>query len=88
MNGKGLRSRDAVGKPEVDDNIYIIFNAHSEELEYKLPSAEYSADWKVLLDTGHPDVEEGELYKAEETIKVDGRSVLVLHHPVSKDGNK
>lgn len=88
MNGKGLRSRDAVGKPEVDDNIYIIFNAHSEELEYKLPSAEYSADWKVLLDTGHPDVEEDESYKAEETIKVDGRSVLVLHHPVSKDGNK
>ncbi|MCJ8210943.1 glycogen debranching protein GlgX [Mucilaginibacter sp. RS28] len=82
MNGKALRSRYRDGVPIIDDNFYIIFNAHHEPLDYTLPPDDYGKDWQLVLDTCDNFIGQGDKYTAGDTIKVDGRSVVVLHHPV------
>ena len=83
MNGKALRSRNTKGEQLIDDNFYIIFNAHHEPLDYKLPHSEYAQNWKVLLNTTKDDPEDTEQFNAGETINIDARSVVVLHCPIS-----
>lgn len=82
MNGKALRWRNAKGEQIIDDNFYVIFNAYHEPIDYKLPPDEYAKQWTVLLDTSKNFVEDADTYDAQQTIKVDGRSVLLLHHPL------
>jgi glycogen operon protein len=84
MNGNGLRSRNPKGEPIVDDNFYVIFNAHHEIIDYILPSGDYAKDWTVMLDTGKNYIGEGDTYKAGEKFSVDGRSVILLHSPLKK----
>jgi isoamylase len=81
LNGRSLATIGAKGEKIIDDSFYVIFNAHHEPLEFKLPGATYGKDWKVEIDTvaHHP---EQRHYKAEETILVDGLSIVVLSHKV------
>lgn len=82
MNGKALRSRDNKGALMIDDNFYIIFNAHYESLDYKLPSEQYAKNWRVLLDTAKDSIEETEQFNPGDTINVSARSIVLLHHPI------
>lgn len=85
LNGHGLRSRGPKGEQILDDSFYVIFNAHYEPLSYKLPPKKYGANWTKILDTSSSKVEEeGIKYNPAETIEVDGRSIIVLHHPTRK----
>ena len=81
LNGNGLHAVDSEGEKVVDDNFYIIFNAHDGDVDYKLPPDKYAKDWTKILDTARYE-QEGEKpkYKAGETIKIDGRSVILLQH--------
>jgi glycogen operon protein len=80
LNGYGLRSSGPKGEKIIDDNFYIIFNAHSEPLSYKLPSERYGKEWIKILDTCEDFIsEEGdEKYEMDEVIKVEGRSIILL----------
>lgn len=83
LNGHGIRSSGPKGEQIKDDNFYVIFNAYHEALEYKLPPKKYGTEWTKIIDTSENRVEEeGITYKAEENLKVEGRSVVLLHHPV------
>ncbi|PRY14192.1 glycogen operon protein [Pontibacter ummariensis] len=83
LSGRGIHSRGPKGEQIVDDSFYVIFNAHYEPLKYKLPPSKYGTKWTKLLDTSANRIEEeGITYAAQETIKVDGRSVVLLHHPM------
>jgi isoamylase len=85
INGRALRTRNRVGEALIDDGFYIIFNAHWEPVEYKLPAELYAKSWTKIIDTtGHEVVDEA-TYNAEDTITVGGRSIVVLHHPVIYD---
>ena len=87
LNGLGLHSVNAEGNKIVDDSFYIIFNAHDEPLNYKLPTAEYAANWELLIDTHKKANEEVTgIFKAEETIQVEGRSVVLLRHQLIHNG--
>ena len=92
INGLAIRGQDARGVPIIDDNFYLMFNAWHEALDFKLPPAKYGSKWLKILDTYT-----GELYDnlsshaARDTIRVEGRSILVFKHrnrprvkPVSK----
>ena len=80
LDGQGIHSLDYDGKRIVDDNFYVIFNAHNEPVEYKLPTKRYSSNWIKILDTNINFVgdEGGEVYKANTRIKVEGFSVVLL----------
>ena len=80
LDGQGIHSMDYDGKRIVDDNFYVIFNAHNEPVEYKLPTKRYSSNWIKILDTNNNFVGEegGEVYRANTRIKVEGFSVVLL----------
>lgn len=83
LNGKGLHAVGYKGEIITDDSFYVIFNAHFESLEYKLPPAKYGKHWTKILDTAVTCIHDtGDKLKPEGTIKVEGRSVVLLHHPL------
>lgn len=84
LNGHGIHSLDYNGKPIVDDNFYVIFNAHNEPVDYKLPTKKYGDNWIKILDTNKNFVSEkkGEIFKANTKIRVEGFSVILLKQPL------
>jgi isoamylase len=81
LNGKGIHSRDSNGQQVVDDNFYVIFNAHEEKIDYILPKENYGAEWKVIIDTSTAAADQ-KTFRSGEPIAVDGRSVIVLQNPL------
>ncbi len=79
LNGKGIKSPGPKGERIVDDNFYVIFNAHHEAIQYSLPEEKYGSSWSKIIDTDagmadpHKDV-----YQPASTLDVAGRSVIVL----------
>ncbi len=84
MNGKSLPTDGPKGEPVIDNNFYIIFNAYEGELPYVLPSEEFGTTWLKVIDTNENFFEEesGQTFAPGETIKVQGRSVVVLKEPL------
>jgi glycogen operon protein len=68
----------------IDDNFYIIFNAHYEDLEFQIPIERYGTTWMKAIDTGEGFVSDENSLKIisdSGTIIVEGRSVVVLKQP-------
>ncbi|WP_295711750.1 glycogen debranching protein GlgX [Mucilaginibacter sp.] len=87
LNGLGLHSVNDEGNKVIDDSFYVIFNAHDEPLSYKLPTNKYAKDWELLIDTHkNPNEEVKGKFKAEDTIQVEGRSVVLLQHQLIHNG--
>ncbi|HEV7349568.1 glycogen debranching protein GlgX [Telluribacter sp.] len=85
LNGRGLRSVGSKGEQILDDSFYVIFNAHYESLEFKLPTEKYGKEWIKILDTSENKVdEEGETFKPEDTLTVKSRSVVLLKFPFQR----
>ena len=78
LNGRGIKSRDNKGRKIIDDNFYIIFNAHYAGLDYKLPPAKYGIEWHEIINTSDASLQELKRYFPLENIHVAGRSVVVL----------
>ncbi|HEY9046206.1 MAG TPA: glycogen debranching protein GlgX [Ohtaekwangia sp.] len=85
LNGRGIHTLGPKGEQTTDDSFYLIFNAHHEALQYKLPPAKYGKEWTELLNTATGVVGEGKIYDATKTISVEGRSILLLRHPIVYD---
>jgi glycogen operon protein len=68
------------GEPLVDDILFIVLNAHTEALAFRLPALEgREGRWSCLLDTAVPDREEGALVvEAGAALDVPARSLLIL----------
>jgi glycogen operon protein len=81
LNGRGLRAVGVTGEPIIDDSFYLIFNAHHEPLDFKLPGMRYGKHWKKILDTSEPQHTE-EAYAADDIILADSRSMIVLMNPL------
>ncbi|WP_454803393.1 glycogen debranching protein GlgX [Mucilaginibacter phyllosphaerae] len=79
LNGLGLHSVDAKGVSIKDDNFYLMFNAHHEPLDFKLPQILAKKNWEVVLDTNNDNVFEESLNNSE-SILVAGRAVVVLRN--------
>ena len=86
MDGHGIHSKDYDGSQIVDDSFYVIFNAHSEPVDYKLPTRRYGDHWIKILDTNTDFVAEegGEVYKPNTKITVEGFSVVLLKQPLRR----
>lgn len=77
LNGKGIKGPDDKGGTITDDNFYVIFNAHHEPLQYKLPAKQYGSKWEVVLDAGNPKNQKL-TYQSGDLVPVEGRTVIVL----------
>jgi isoamylase len=80
LNGDGIREPDVRGEKVHDDSFFLLFNGHSEPLDFVLPDLGAGERWQVEIDTAAPmlgDVE-AQTPKTGEPVLVDARSVQVL----------
>jgi glycogen operon protein len=71
--------RTTEGEPVVDDSFLLLFNAHYEEIEFKLPTKRFGARWQFALSTAEPGVVDGSRsYVARADLPVESRSIVVL----------
>ncbi len=53
MVGYSEDQYDTEGRPEIDDDFVLLFNAHHEEIPFTLPPNPEDARWEVLVDTSY-----------------------------------
>jgi glycogen operon protein len=83
LNGDAIPTRDEHGNRITDDSFYVMFNAHSEPLEFVLPESKWGEQWTVALDTtelpDHVQVETvGRSLGAGEKLHVQAWSLVLL----------
>jgi glycogen operon protein len=79
--GGGLNTVDQDNQPMVDDSFYILFNAHFEPLDFKLPDEKYGKTWRKVWETADPQAENGKTYAACSTYRAMDRSIVLLTSP-------
>ena len=85
LNGKGIRHVNKKGEPIYDDSFYMIFNAHYEPVEYRLPPKKYGTEWHKVIDTSADCVtEDGPLFEPDALVTVDSRSIIVFKHALEQ----
>lgn len=87
LNGRGIHAIGPKGETMIDDTFYLIFNAHHEKLDFVLPPRKYAKSWSMVLDTSTAEEIE-EHYNAGNTITAEGRSIILLKHPLTYDQPK
>jgi glycogen operon protein len=51
LNGSAIPTPDERGERIIDDSFYVMFNAHHEAVEFRLPAAAWGERWTEVLDT-------------------------------------
>ncbi|MBI5088770.1 MAG: glycogen debranching enzyme, partial [Actinobacteria bacterium] len=77
LNGQGIAGRDARGQRVEDDHFMLYFNAHDDVVECVLPNAEFSAGWRVVIDTSGQH-ESDVVLDAAQAMKLSAKSLVVL----------
>jgi isoamylase len=75
LNGEELKSETRTGEEVRDESFLLLFNAHFEDITFRLPARRFGAHWKVVLTTGNFDG--GRLTPGADVL-VETRSVVVL----------
>jgi glycogen operon protein len=79
LGGEAMEEWDDEGRPVVDATFLLLFNADGGGIDFTLPDVGPATGWKVVLDTAHPDLEEGSRrYLDGDTLTLEGRSMVVL----------
>jgi isoamylase len=88
FNGERLLTPDKRGQRVLDDSFLVMFNAGSDDLEFRVPPAEYGVWWSVLLDTADDEdgaIEGADTFAPGDCVLVSGHSVLVLYRPLERE---
>ncbi|HET8574311.1 MAG TPA: glycogen debranching protein GlgX [Edaphocola sp.] len=84
LNGSGIHMVDQTGMTLTDDNIYVLFNAYHQPIDYQLPGDEFGHQWECILDTALI-IAEGTKYPSSACLTVDGRAVIILKNTRNDD---
>ena len=79
LNGKAIQGQDERGRPLVDDSFLLLFNAHSEPVEWSIPG-DYAMAWALVLDTSHLQPE-AKRKPVKGRVTTPARSILVMQAP-------
>jgi glycogen operon protein len=52
LNGDELNVESQHGAELRDDSFLLLFNAHFEEISFRLPARRFGTRWEILLSTG------------------------------------
>jgi len=81
LHGESILSRDAYEQQIVDDDFYLMLNAHHGPLEFRLPARLAGWPWLRMIDTAaKPAIASEEPSPAEAAIRLEGRSLVLLRH--------
>ena len=78
LNGDLIPSPGPRGERIVDDDFFLVFNAHGATIDVQLPTALRDGAWRLEVDTFDP-ARDVPPFKAGDTLQVEGHSSLVLH---------
>jgi isoamylase len=79
LNGEAIPTKGPQGERITDDSFLVFFNTNSEAIEFILPEGLKQQEWSVIIDTTQPQfLDRGKSYQDDETILVEGRSVILL----------
>jgi glycogen operon protein len=79
LNGKAIAGRDEHGRRIVDDSFLLLFNAHSDAIEWIIPP-DYGNAWELILNTSRRQPVVKRKQVAEHVVS-QARSVVVLQAP-------
>jgi isoamylase len=79
LNGRAIPGKDGRGRSITDASFLLLFNAHSEVVDWTFPN-EYGDDWWLVLNTDHLQPETSP-QKVVDRVTSPPRSVLVLKTP-------
>ena len=80
LNGEAIPSPDSRGERVTDDSFYLLFNAHWEAMNFRLPAGLWGDRWAKVIDTNDPvpDLREHKSVSAGSEVLVQAYSVMVL----------
>ena len=79
LNGKAIASPDEQGERVIDDDFFIIINAHHEPITFRLPSDQWGKKWGRIIDTSEALPERRRhVMEALDHIEVPPRGMVVL----------
>ena len=75
LSGRTMDVRDEHGRLIEDDSFLLLFNAHYEEIAFRLPARRFGTRWELELATGTIDAER---LMPGLDVTVEARSLVVL----------
>ncbi|MFZ1536426.1 MAG: glycogen debranching protein GlgX [Chromatiaceae bacterium] len=79
--GAVMDEHDGRGRVVRDDNLLLLFNAHHEPLDFRLPELDGGCEWETLLDTYRDQgLKGGAHYPGGEPYPLAERSLVLLKH--------
>ncbi|MCC7327646.1 MAG: glycogen debranching protein GlgX [Burkholderiales bacterium] len=78
LSGSRLDETDSRGRPVIDDDFILLFNAHDGQIPFTLPAFD-GRGWTLLLDTARDDglLPDGE-FAGQSSYPLEGRSLALL----------
>jgi glycogen operon protein len=87
LNGDELAETTPDGRPIEDDTFLLLFNAHFEDVEMRLPNQGYGREWELEVSTASPELEVGaERFSARAPVAVTARSLVLLRRRDQRAG--
>ncbi|MCS6787233.1 MAG: glycogen debranching protein GlgX [Thiobacillaceae bacterium] len=85
LSGAELDEVDARGRPVHDDDFLLLINAHHETIPFRLPGYARADDWRLLVDTSHPQGFVAASHHPPGThYPLEGRSLVLFIRPRSR----
>jgi isoamylase len=79
LNGQAIATPGPRGEEVEDDSFVLLFNAHAQDREFKLPRRRMGARWELELCTADPTADPGSAtYNAQALINVIAHSITIL----------
>jgi glycogen operon protein len=79
LNGDAIPTPGPHGEPVQDDSFLLLFNAHAEDRQFKLPRRIPARRWELELCTTDPTAEAGSTgYRPGELVNVTAHSITIL----------
>jgi isoamylase len=79
MSGLLEGEHDVQGRPQVDDDFLLLFNAGEQGVDFRLPSSPEDIRWEALLDTSYSaGLKAGGFLKPDDVYALKPRSMAVL----------
>jgi isoamylase len=79
LNGETIMTRGPHGEPIEDDSFVLLFNAHFEDRQFRMPRSNTGRRWDLELTTADPDAPAGSsAYGPRELVDVMAHSITIL----------
>ena len=88
LAGEELGEHDQRGRPLIDDNFLVLFNAHHDTIPFTLPSYRPADAWELMIDTYEPaggELQRSGVYVGGQAYPLKGRSLALLRQVTAGD---